>query len=101
MLRVGQKLLKYSYNGAAWKKYNPAVNPEIERKELKEKFQAGDAPEYLYDTKVKFDPDYKPYTTNSTHGFLAGIIIFFGYLTLRYERVRELEKKTVTHQYPV
>lgn len=101
MLRIGQQLLKYSYNGSPVNKYYPKTAPEVQKTPLKETFTPGDAPEYLYNSNIKFNPEYKPYTANGNHGFLIMTIVVFSYLTYRYERVRKLQGKTQTHQYPI
>ena len=101
MLRVGQKLIKYGYNGSSVPKFTGRYSPEVEKKEFKSSFKPGDAPEYIYDAKIKFNEDYKPYTINGSHTILFSVVALFSYLTYRYERVRELDGKTLTHQYPV
>ena len=101
MLRTSQKLMKYYYNGSSIQKYSRRVAPDVEPKQFKASFKPGDAPEYIYDAKIKFNEEYKPYTLNSSHTMLVGTVVFFSYLTYRYERIREVEGRTLTHQYPV
>ena len=101
MLRVGQNLMKYAYNGSFISKYNRKVAPEVEKKQFQESFKAGDAPEYIYNANIKFNEEYKPYTANSSHSFIVGVVVVFSYLTYRYETVREQQGKTITHQYAI
>lgn len=101
MLRIAQRLIKYSYNNNDLTRHAPKIPLEIEPIKLKTKFKEGQRPQYIYDAKIKFDEDFKPYKVEYSSAFLVSFIIVMSYLTIRYERIRKLKGKTITHQYGI
>ena len=63
--------------------------------------QVGDKPEYIYDANIKFEPEYKPYRLSYSYALLISWIAVFTYLSLRYEKIRSNNGRTLTHQYPL
>lgn len=66
------------------RKYAIPYPLETEKKKLKSSFKEGDRAEYIYDAKIKFEEEYKPYKPYYSSTFLVGVVLIFGYMTIRY-----------------
>ena len=102
MLRLTQNLVRYGYNGGAYYRRGIQSMPwETEKKELKKEFKEGEKPEFIYDEKVKFDEDYKPYKIHTNSSVLIGFVLLCWYFTYRFEHMRKKEGRTLRHEYSI
>jgi hypothetical protein len=100
MLRLTQKFGRY-YLNAPKERYAKLYPLEAEKKKFKTEMVVGESPEYLYDAKIKFDPQYVPYEKRNNHSFAVMACSVLVFMIWRYEKMRKAAGRTLTHEFPI
>ena len=82
--------LRFNYNNFNnWRRYHKDFEVPVEKKELKKSFEQGDKPQFMYDNKIIWPNEYKPWKSQYPFEYAIGFVLILLYLDYRKELTRE------------
>ena len=101
MLRTASSLtrtVRFGYNNFNnWRRYFKNHPLQGEPQQLKQDFKAGDQAEFVYDSKVVWPEEYKPWKAQVPFEYALGIALLILYIDWRTDRQRVKQGVEETH----
>lgn len=96
------RTVRFGYNNFNnWRRYYKNSPLEAEPKELKAEFKAGDQPEFMYDSNVKWPEEYKPWNVQVPYEYAFGLVLLILYIDWRTDQQRVKLGIQDTHSEPM